>query len=178
MPRDNAHKVGHKAGNIAIEEGVVAHDDVCLMWNIYLKLCENYWKQKGESNFYKPKNWGRCPLSPSCPDSSPLWPSTPSSYARHMLIFEFCLQLPPIACPVPCRGNGARNHEVEKCVGVKYFFHRCTRACLCTKMAQISCLLHNITIISCWITYDKCNDPMTSSPQFTITPPQSILVVS
>ena len=40
MPRDNVHEVGHKAWNIALQEGAIAHDDICFMGNIDLKLGE------------------------------------------------------------------------------------------------------------------------------------------
>ena len=46
MSRDNAHEVGHKAGNIALQEGAIAHDDECFMGNIYPILGEHDWKQK------------------------------------------------------------------------------------------------------------------------------------
>ena len=51
MPRDNAHEVGHKAGNIAPQEGAIAHDGISFVGNIDLKLGEHDCKQRAESRF-------------------------------------------------------------------------------------------------------------------------------
>ena len=55
MPRDNAHEVGHKAGNIAPQEGAIAHDGISFVGNIDLKLGEHDCKQRAESRFTR---WG------------------------------------------------------------------------------------------------------------------------
>ncbi len=49
MPRDYPDKVGHKAGDVTLEDGVVAQDDIGLLDHVGLKVLEHDWKAEVES---------------------------------------------------------------------------------------------------------------------------------